>query len=176
MTKQQITSRRYYLAHRAEVIARAAAWQKQNKAAATAKAKRWRAANPEKVKAMNKRWQSANYERYYAVAQAWRKANPELIDYYNWKWRRANPEKKAAIHKAWRKKNRDHYLAEKRRGHSRIVSELRPVYLAAKLAEANEPVTTENMQAKKTQIQLCRTRRLLSTLAAGSVLSAAPST
>jgi hypothetical protein len=59
--------RRYYLAHKARVLAKNVRWQKTNRARVNAARRKWRAANVEKERARVAAWQRKNRARVNAA-------------------------------------------------------------------------------------------------------------
>lgn len=99
----------YYTDNREKILARNAAWAKNNKKKKNECNARWRNAHKEQAAEVVVRWQKANPERDLENKRRWRLAHPERVVDAKARHRGKNPERFTAIATAtrrrWRKEN-----------------------------------------------------------------------
>jgi len=154
------------------VQAASKAWREQNAAHRLAQKKAYYEANKARVLEQQRHYYEATKTERAAVAKAWAKANPDKVRaakerYAARKGDALKDEKRtrylqnreAALmkNKAWRDANPDKVAAYRRR----LVDELGPSYVAARLGMQTAKAPPELLQMKRDQIALRRLARLL---------------
>ena len=104
--QQRARNRKWYLAHRDEAIAKAAAWKSSNPDASAAHCATYRENNRDECNARTAAWANENPEKQRAAVAAWNQANPERHAATTAAWAKAHPAECAAKTRRYRTSKR----------------------------------------------------------------------